>query len=470
MYKTNKKLTIILTVFLILIVALPAFAASKPEATYLIDKHGNQRNPVIAGNIMVYEDRFDDNQTIFIHNFSTNQAKNISGVTNRQYAPHTDGKYVVWIDKSYSVQSIYLYNIATDKSAKITTVPSEKRNPKVAYPWVIWSDYRENSWDIYAYNITTKETKRVAKHNYNSLGNDDKLGITISGDRIVWTDFRNQNWDLYGADLKTGKEFPVVIAPKDQRCPSLEGDNLVYQDNTDFTNNIYFFDFKTSKSKLICGAAKDQENPQISGNMIVWQDFRNQRWDIYGYDLTAGKEEALVSKHHDQLYPSISGDRVVFVDNSKSREDIGLLNLAKGGTGSGGSGTVGTGTSEGIKIMINGRLLPTDIAPVMKNGRILIPVRAVGEALGLTVNWDSTTQQINLLGNGKNVELKIGSKTATINGQKTQLDTPADTIQGRTLVPLRFVGEAFEAKVNWDGGKQLVEIVTTGTVLLAPAF
>jgi len=94
----------------------------------------------------------------------------------------------------------------------------------------------------------------------------------------------------------------------------------------------------------------------------------------------------------------------------------------------------------------------------MENGRVLIPVRAVSEALGVNVDWKSDSQKIILSGRGKNVELTIGSKLATINGTSQDLDVPAMLTQGRTLVPLRFVSQAFGAAVNWDGNQQLVEI------------
>lgn len=455
----NKLSTMAFIILLILVFSAPALAAS----TYLIDKQGNQKFPVIAGDIMVYEDHHGGTPGIFIYDFATKGSKRISGTVNSQYAPHTDGKYVVWIDSSFNVQSIYLYNLATGEKSKLTAIGSEKRSPKVQYPWVVWSEYRDSSWNIYSYNIATKQTTRVAKHNYGFLrkefdgdGNrrahhDGQISVTLSNDRIVWTDFRNQKWDLYGADLKTGQEFAVVSEQRDQFSPDLEGDHLVYQDNRDYRSNIYFYDFKTGQSKLLSGAQRDKEFPKISGNIVVWQDFRNQRWDIYGYDLTAGKEIFINSVPNHQTHPSISGNRLVFMDNSKSREDISMVTMDN-------KPAVDIDSIPGIKIMINGRILPTDVAPVMENGRLLIPVRAVGEALGANVDWNADLQQIILIGKGNTVQLKIGNKFASINGVSAELDVPAKILQGRTLVPLRFVSQALGANVNWDGNKQLVEI------------
>jgi len=457
----KKALTIFFVLFLLFALAVPAIASS----TYVIDQQGNQKFPVAAGDILVYEDHLGGSPSIFLYDFTTRETRRISSTGSSQYAPHTDGKYVVWIDNSFNVQSINLYNIAAGETSRLTTTGSEKRSPKVHYPWVVWSDYRDNSWEIFAYNISTKETKKIARHNYGFLrkefdadGNrrahhDGQITVTIWNDRIVWTDFRNQKWDLYGADLKTGREFPVVIEQRDQFSPYLEGERLVYQDNREYSSNIYLYDFKTGQSRLICGAQRDQEFPKISGNIVVWQDFRNQRWDIYGYDLNTSREIVFINKQHHQTHPSISGNRIVFMDNSKSREDIAMVNVANVVTPE-----LDLESISGIKIMINGRLLSTDVSPVMEQQRVLIPVRAVGEALGVNVGWNKDLQQITLVGRGKSVELFIGSTSATINGVPEGLDVPAKITQGRTLVPLRFISQAFGARVNWDGNKQLVEI------------
>ncbi len=458
----NKKLsTMVFILLVILVFSVPAIASS----TYLIDQQGNQKFPVVAGDIMVYEDHLGGSSSIFIYDYSTKGTKRISSTGSSQYAPHTDGQYVVWIDNSFHVQSINMYNIASGETSKLTNVASEKRSPKVDYPWVVWSDYRNSSWDIYAYNISTKETKKIAKHNYGFLrqefdseGNrrahhDGQVVVTISNDRIVWTDFRNQKWDLYGANLGSGEEFSVVTGMRDQYSPFLDGERLVYQDNREYRSNIYLYDFTTGQSKLICGALRDQEFPKISGDIVVWQDFRNQRWDIYGYDLKVGKEIVMSGKQLHQTHPSINGNRLVFMDNSKSREDISMVTVAAEPV------TVPDIDSiPGIKIMVNGRLLPTDVSPVMEQNRVLIPVRAVSEALGINVDWNGDLQQITLVGKGKNVQLLIGNRFANINGVSEELDVPASITQGRTLVPLRFVSQAFGSNVNWDGNKQLVEI------------
>jgi len=69
-------------------------------------------------------------------------------------------------------------------------------------------------------------------------------------------------------------------------------------------------------------------------------------------------------------------------------------------------------------------------------------MRAIFEALGAEIEWDGTTQTVTGTKDSSTITLRIGSNTATVNGQQQNLDQPAVVQSSRTLVPLRFVGEA----------------------------
>ncbi|MFZ5647432.1 MAG: copper amine oxidase N-terminal domain-containing protein [Bacillota bacterium] len=95
-----------------------------------------------------------------------------------------------------------------------------------------------------------------------------------------------------------------------------------------------------------------------------------------------------------------------------------------------------------ITIIIDGRELNTDVAPIIESGRTIVPLRAVFEALGARVNWNPSDQTISATRNNLNVQLKIGSDTAYKNDKKVHIDVPPRVVNGRTLVPLRFVSES----------------------------
>ncbi|PRR73834.1 copper amine oxidase N-terminal domain-containing protein [Neomoorella humiferrea] len=102
------------------------------------------------------------------------------------------------------------------------------------------------------------------------------------------------------------------------------------------------------------------------------------------------------------------------------------------------------------RIRVKNKEIKFDVPPVIKSGRTLIPVRAVTEGLGATVNWDEATNTVTITKNGVTVVLILGSTEVTVNGTKMNLDVPALLISNRTFVPLRFLSEVFKEKVNYN--------------------
>jgi hypothetical protein len=103
----------------------------------------------------------------------------------------------------------------------------------------------------------------------------------------------------------------------------------------------------------------------------------------------------------------------------------------------------------GINVTLNGRTLRFGYArPQIVGGRILVPMRAIFEALGATVNFDPNQSVITARRNRQEVQMRIGSREAFIDGRSIMLDVPARTIAGSTMVPLRFASEAFGITVS----------------------
>ena len=119
-----------------------------------------------------------------------------------------------------------------------------------------------------------------------------------------------------------------------------------------------------------------------------------------------------------------------------------------------------------IRIFINDEEVATDQAPVLVNDRALVPIRVIAENENLQceVKWDEATQTAKICTQYlKCIDITIGSDKAVTyfqdwesngendNIQEIQLDAPAQIINNRTMVPLRFVGEALGYNINWLG-------------------
>jgi len=116
---------------------------------------------------------------------------------------------------------------------------------------------------------------------------------------------------------------------------------------------------------------------------------------------------------------------------------------------------------------VNGQALALDTAPFIdkKSGRTLVPVRFVSQAFGASVEWDANAKKVTIKREAtdtispKLIELWIGSKIAKVNLQNAQLDVaPVIMPPGRTMVPLRFVGESFEGTVSYDATSKVITI------------
>jgi len=116
------------------------------------------------------------------------------------------------------------------------------------------------------------------------------------------------------------------------------------------------------------------------------------------------------------------------------------------------------------KVRINGREIKFDIPPVIKDGRTLIPVRAVMNGLGAKVEWDPETKTVTVTKGDTVIQFILGENRVLVNGKEMTLDVPAMEISNRTFVPLRFLSEVLKENVKYDDKTGDIEIEEkTGT-------
>lgn len=111
-----------------------------------------------------------------------------------------------------------------------------------------------------------------------------------------------------------------------------------------------------------------------------------------------------------------------------------------------------------IRVVVNGEELRFDVPPVEVGGRLLVPLRGIFERLGAAVLWDPASQRITATTATRTVALVVGRRDAAVDGRPIVLDTPPMVIGGRVMVPLRFVGEALGAYVQWQAAARTVLI------------
>ncbi|MBQ7039904.1 MAG: copper amine oxidase N-terminal domain-containing protein [Clostridia bacterium] len=114
-----------------------------------------------------------------------------------------------------------------------------------------------------------------------------------------------------------------------------------------------------------------------------------------------------------------------------------------------------------IGVVVNGMPVQfTDQAPVIVDGRTLLPLRAVFDLLGATIEWEAETQTVYAKRGNVDITLTIGSDQLWVNGQPKTLDVRAQIMNGRTMVPVRAVADAFGCGIDWNAATSTVIITT----------
>lgn len=121
-----------------------------------------------------------------------------------------------------------------------------------------------------------------------------------------------------------------------------------------------------------------------------------------------------------------------------------------------------------IKLTLNNKLgkindsdIELDVPPQKVKGRTLVPIRFLSEAFGCSIKWDAKEGKITIIKGSLIITLFKDRTEATVGGMSKTLDVPPTIVSGRTLVPLRFIAEAFGATVNFNSKTQEIDILWT---------
>lgn len=116
-----------------------------------------------------------------------------------------------------------------------------------------------------------------------------------------------------------------------------------------------------------------------------------------------------------------------------------------------------------IKVVLNGEELSFDVPPQSIDGRTMVPMRKIFESMGAVVNWDNDSKTVTAVKDDITVIMQINNTTIRVNNDEIVLDVPPQIVDTRTLVPARAVAESLNADVAWDGETRTVIITDKKT-------
>ncbi len=183
----------------------------------------------------------------------------------------------------------------------------------------------------------------------------------------------------------------------------------------------------------------------------TWNDPVPDRKDKVSYDYFLLTDEALYKSHTPDSKNTLPKTTITY------EQYLNEFNKVK-------NNLITSPTTNGINIKIHDGYVNfkkydnNPVEPFTENNRTLVPLRAVFSELGFKVDWNKSTSTATVTNGSKTLLIKPNDLYATINGTKKALDVPAKLVNGRIMVPVRFISEAFGNIVFWDNENQTVII------------
>lgn len=123
-----------------------------------------------------------------------------------------------------------------------------------------------------------------------------------------------------------------------------------------------------------------------------------------------------------------------------------------------------------VTVLVDNVSVEFDQQPVIIEGRTLVPARAVFEQAGAAVTWDQPTQTATIVKDPYTVTIKYGDTAIYKNGERIEIDIPAIMLEDRIMLPVRAISEAMDFAVTWDGHHSMVLVSTDGKPYRPYAF
>lgn len=238
-------------------------------------------------------------------------------------------------------------------------------------------------------------------------------------------------------------------------------DNQLKQIKTDGLDNLWSFS---------CGRNQLTELPELSDNVQQLDCFDNplKTLDLEKYPVLVSLDctncqltelDLSVVPKLKYLYCSDNQLTVLDLSNQENLCEIEAENnpLAKGVL----NGKELILQVESKNVIVDGMVYATDAAPIMMGNRVMVPIRTVTEAFNGEAEWNKTIQRVMLCFDDREISMTIGSTQACIETtmeKDVELDVAPLIRDGRTYVPIRFVGEALDAQVQWNGEDKTILI------------
>lgn len=461
----------------------------------------------VEGRNLVYTISSGAAMDVYLYDLNSGKNQAISKTLTTKRNVKISGSRVAWVDYGIGSGGIYIYNLADGSSVSLPLDKSEKIELDLTENYLAYISNKNGRETVFLYDLHDATTTIV------SDSSSKKGSVSVSGTKLVWTEKHSASagtaslfdWKCAYCGMvvratnapdtcpnpacvsdkwlcktcgRSWTETLIAPATKPAACPSCGETsasklvelftkidnshsyyNLVFGNYiTGAANDVWLYDQATGRKEQLTNDTANQVQPIISGKYVAWMEVSSGKADICLLNLETGIQSKVAGSDLTEVRPALAAERIAWIALQGNLGSLHVENLEAAAGAEGGL----PGDSE-IKILVNGQRFYTDPGPYIKEGRTMVPMRRVFEILGAQVSWNEDERSVTAVKGNIDIKLYIGSSTAYKNGQPVELEAPAEILAsaGRTMVPLRFVSEAFGGNVNWVGATRTVTIDTS---------
>src|SRR6478609_2571695 len=146
-----------------------------------------------------------------------------------QQEPVIDGNYVVWEDNATGDWEISAYDLSTGRTFPVYHGPADQRLPAVSGALVVWQDNRNGDWDIYGARLTGDQAGPAFPI---ATGPGDQTTPAVSGNNVVWQDQAASGWQIVSVNVTGGQPQTLSDAGTTNENAAIDGTLVVWQSTT----------------------------------------------------------------------------------------------------------------------------------------------------------------------------------------------------------------------------------------------
>lgn len=290
---------------------------------------------------------------------------------------------------------------------------------------------------------TSKETREITSFPY------EVSGTTVTNQTKPIEVIPSPN----GTGLAAAYTIKIQPYALQSLSSNLSGFILIFPSKTEFPANISSEDIKVN-GKAVRGVLCNPDKKEIIFTLL--EDINSSQSIEIAIAQDAGLKNPVPAQYKVEV-------KVLMGTTSKLSE---FYTISEATTTS--SGTQGTSlrnirlSIDSIIATVDGAPTILDAVPVITNNVTMVPLRFVATALGAQADYYASGNYVIVKYGTKEMTLWVNSNLAKVNGSYTSLGAPATIINGRLMVPIRFISENFGANVQWDGVTRSITIQQTG--------